>query len=77
MVQSKGKNLVWCKPGSILVDNSKAVRIAIQTEGELGFPTFDMSGRFHHTLGIGLRRFATKERIGPFMETRDLYPRLL
>ena len=77
MIQGQGQNLVGCKPGAILVDNPKAVCIAIQSKAQGGFAGLYTFAYIGHARFVGLRRFAAKERVGSFMKARDLGPGFL
>ena len=41
MIQGQGQNLVGREPGAVLVNNPKAVRIAVQPKAKGGFASLD------------------------------------
>ena len=63
MIERQRQDLIGRQPRAIFVDDSKAVRIAIQAKSEIGFATQNAFAYGFHALGIGLGAVPAKKWI--------------
>src|SRR3954471_14107934 len=72
MIKRQRENLVWRQPRAVLVNNSETIRIAVQSEAELGLAAAHETAHLSHAFGIRFGMMAAEERIGFAVEDCDL-----
>ena len=71
MVKREGEDLIRREPSSILINNAKAVRIAVQPQAQLCVAGTDEPTDFGHPFCIGFRMVSAKQWIGLAVKNRD------
>src|SRR4051812_32167570 len=63
MIEGQREHLVWSEPGSIAINDAKAIGIAVEAEAKLRFTLTDELPHFGHAFGVGFRMMSSEERV--------------